>query len=115
MCPMLSLCTNYGTVPGEFHKGVLVPVPKKPTIDQTIPNNHKLITVPVTTSNPLRMHILYYSAGHCFSEYQFGFIDSSNISMALTIVNDVILYSNDSGSCVYSCSLDAEGAFDNIP
>ena len=35
--------------------------------------------------------------------------------MATTLLNDVVTYCKDGGSTVYTCSLDAEGAFDAIP
>ena len=35
--------------------------------------------------------------------------------MATALLHDVISYSTTRGSVVYSCSLDAEGAFDAIP
>ena len=35
--------------------------------------------------------------------------------MATALVNDVVSYTNTRGSTVYTCSLDAEGAFDAIP
>ena len=35
--------------------------------------------------------------------------------MATTLLNDVFTYCKDGGSTVYTCSLDAEGAFDAIP
>ena len=35
--------------------------------------------------------------------------------MAISLAHDVMAYFNDRGSAVYTCSLDAEGAFDAIP
>ena len=35
--------------------------------------------------------------------------------MAMSLAHDVMTYFNDRGSLVYTCSLDAEGAFDAIP
>ena len=35
--------------------------------------------------------------------------------MAISLAHDVIAYFNDRGSAVYTCSIDAEGAFDAIP
>ena len=35
--------------------------------------------------------------------------------MAISLAHDVMAYFNDHGSAVYTCSLDAEGAFDAIP
>jgi len=61
------------------------------------------------------MHILFCATGHHFSEHQFGFVGGRNTSLALSLVTDVVAYANTNGSCVYACSLDAEGAVDNIP
>ena len=35
--------------------------------------------------------------------------------MAISLAHDIMAYFNDRGSAVYTCSLDAEGAFDAIP
>ena len=35
--------------------------------------------------------------------------------MAISLAHGVMAYFNDRGSAVYTCSLDAEGAFDAIP
>ena len=61
------------------------------------------------------MHILFCATGHHFGEHQFGFVGGRNTSLALSLVTDVVAYANTNGSCVYACSLNAEGAFDNIP
>ena len=35
--------------------------------------------------------------------------------MDISLAHDVMAYFNDRGSAVYTCSLDADGAFDAIP
>ena len=43
------------------------------------------------------------------------FRNISGVDMATTLLRDVISYSTNRGRAVYTCSLDAEGAFDAIP
>ena len=61
----------------------------------------------------------YYIHDQCtdyqFSHYQFGFLPQGSTAMAASLVHDVSEFCNAQGSTVYLCSLDAEGAFDNIP
>ena len=60
-------------------------------------------------------HGLYYFL--CvleFRDLQFGFVTGRGTEMATALLHDVISYSTTRGSVVYSCSLDAEGAFDAI-
>ena len=63
----------------------------------------------------MEMYILEESSGYKFSVSQFGFVSGRGTEIATTLVNDVISYANVRGSTVYTCSLDAEGAFDAIP
>ena len=54
--------------------------------------------------------------GHyAFNDLQFGFISGRGTNMAVSLVNDVISYCTERGSPVYTCSLDAQEAFDAIP
>ena len=50
-----------------------------------------------------------------FDELQFGFVKGRGTAMATTLLRGVISYTTNRGSTVYTCSLDAEGAFDAIP
>ena len=43
------------------------------------------------------------------------FVNGRGTDMATALLHDVIAYSTTHGNVVYSCSLDAEGAFDAIP
>ena len=51
---------------------------------------------------------------HDFNDLHFGFISGRGTKIAVSLVNDVISYCTESGSLVYTCSLDAQGAFDAI-
>ena len=61
------------------------------------------------------MYVLEESNSHEYHELQFGFIPGRGIEIATALFNDVTTYCNARGSAVYTCSLDAEGAFDAIP
>ena len=61
------------------------------------------------------MYVLEESSSHVFSDLQFGFVPGRGTEMATALVNDVVSYTNTRGSTVYTCLLDAEGAFDAIP
>ena len=61
------------------------------------------------------MYVLEESSSHVFSDLQLCFVPGRGTEMATALVNDVVSYTNTRGSTVYTCSLDAEGAFDVIP
>ena len=50
---------------------------------------------------------------HKFSDSQFGFVSGRGTEIATALINDA--YANVRRSTVYTCLLDAEGAFDAIP
>lgn len=66
-------------------------------------------------SKILELYILDVSGYHEFSDLQFGFVAGRGTNMASSLANDVISYCTKRGSPVYTCSLDAEGAFDAVP
>ena len=112
---MLSLCIKYSVVPDIFTNGMLVPIPKKPGCDTSNPKNWRPLIISTTLSKILELYILEESSGHIFSDSQFGFIAGRGTEIATALVNDVKLFCNSKNSAMYSCSLDAEGAFDAIP
>jgi hypothetical protein len=112
---MLSICFKYGIVPVSFSQGLLVPLLKKPTLDPTLPQHYRPVTVSSTLSKILELYILDVSDCHEFSDLQFGFVAGRGTNMATALANDVISYCTKRGSPVYTCSLDAEGAFDAVP
>ena len=105
----------YGIIPISFTKGVLVPLFKKPTRDPSVPNNYRPVTISSTLSKLLEVYILEVCGHHDFNDLQFGFISGRGTNMAVSRVNYVISYCKDRRSPVYTCSLDAQGAFDAIP
>ena len=94
---------------------MLVLIPKKPGCDTFNPKNWRPIIIFTTLSKILELYILEESSGHIFSNSQFGFIAGRGTERAIALVNDVKLFCNSKNSAVYSCSLDAEEAFDAIP
>ena len=112
---MLTLCIQFGVVPDNFRRGVLIPIPKKAGCDTTQAKNWRPITVSSTFSKLLELYVLEECCNHDFSDLQFGFIKGRGTEMATALLHDVIDYSTTRGSVVYSCSPDAEGAFDAIP
>ena len=78
-------------------------------------NNYRPVTISSTLSKLLEVYILEVCGHHDFSDLQFGFITGRGTNMAVSLVNDVISYCTERGSPVYTCSLDAQGAFDAIP
>ena len=112
---LLSICIKFGIVPECFNTGLLIPILKKSTLDPQIPKNYRPITISSTFSKILELYILDVSSRHEFSDLQFGFIAGRGTNMAASLANDVISYCNKRGSAVFTCSLDAEGAFDTVP
>ena len=96
-------------------KGLLIPILKKTNIDSTVPNSYRPITVSVMFSKLLEYHILDRCSSHQFSAHQFGFVADRWCDIATAPIHDVCAYANASGSTLFLCSLDAEGAFDLLP
>ena len=112
---MLTLCIQFGVVPNTFIKGVLIPIPKKAGRYTTQAKNWRPITVSSTFSKLFELYVLEECSSHEFSDFQFGFIKGRGTEMVTALLHDVIDYRTTRGGLVYSCSLDAEGAFDAIP
>ena len=112
---MLTLCIQFGVVPDNFRRGMLIPIPKKAGCDTTQAKNWRPITVSSIFSKLLELYVLEECSNHDFSDLQFRFIRGRGTAMATALFHDVIDYSTTRGSVVYSCSLDADDAFDAIP
>ena len=112
---LFSLCLKFGIVPRSFTEGWLVPLLKKSTLDPRAPNHYRPLTLSCTLSKILELYLLDVSGHHDLSDLQFGFVKGRSTMMAASLANDVISYCNKRGSPVYTCSLDAEGAFDAVP
>ena len=54
--------------------------------------------------------MLELCATHEFSAAQYGFIADRGCSMATALAYDIGVYANSSGSTVFMCPFDAEGA-----
>ena len=80
-----------------------------------LPSNYRPITISVTFSKLLEYHILKCCSSHVFSASQFGFAASRGTNMATSLAHDLCMYAQSSGSTLFICSLDAQGAFDCLP
>ena len=89
---MLTLCLKFGTVPKSSSSGLLVSPLQKPTLDPTVPKNYRPLTISCTFSKIPELYTLDASAGHQFSDLQFGFVPGRGTNMATTVANDVISY-----------------------
>ena len=115
ICKLLNICLVFGVVPGSFSHGILIPILKKPCCDPSVPSNYRPITISTTLSKIMELHILDRGNGHEFSDCQFGFVPGRGTNMAIALAHDVITHNTEKGATIYTCSLDAEGAFDAVP
>ena len=115
LCTLMSLCLTYGVVPDSFCKGLVVPILKKSNLDPSVPQNYRPITNSSVLSKLLEMYILDQCRSYQPHKCQFGFISNRSTSMAVSIAHDINTYCIAKGSTVFTCSLDAQGAFDSLP
>ena len=111
---ILTLCLRFGTIPETFLHGILIPIYKKGK-DPEAASSYKPVNLSVVMTKILELYILEVYQTHTPHPAQFGFVDGRGTDMAISLAHDVMAYFNDCGSAVYTCSLDAEGAFDAIP
>ena len=78
-------------------------------------SSYRPVTLSVVMTKILELYIFEVCQTHTPHSAQFGFVDGRGTYMAISLAHDVMAYFNDCGSAVYTCSLDAEGAFDAIP
>ncbi len=115
LCVLLTICLRYGIVPESFTTGILIPLLKKPSCDPSIAKNYRPVVVSTTFTKLLEMFVLEEGGCHDFDDAQFGFVPGRGTNMAISLTHDVMSYCVKGGTPVFSCSLDAEGAFDAIP
>jgi hypothetical protein len=112
---MFNICMKFGVLPDAFGHGILVPILKKSTLNPGEASSYRPITISVIPSKLLELHILHVCGNHQFCESQFGYIGGRNTNIATTLAHDVGSYCVSKGSPIFYCSLDAQGAFDNLP
>ena len=112
---LLNNCVKYGILPQCFRMGILIPILKKPSLDSSMPSNYRPIIVSSVFTKILEHAMLESVSDHMFHDLQFGFIESRGTNMAICTAKDTIAYVNSRGSAVYTCTLDAEKAFDGVP
>ena len=76
---------------------MLVPLLKKPTVDPSVPNNYRPVTIWSTLSKRLEVFILEVCGHHAINDLQFGFISGRGTNMAVSLVNNVISYCTECG------------------
>ena len=86
---MLILCIQFGVVPDNLRRGVILPIPKKAGCKTTETKSWKPITVSSMFTKLLELE--EYS-GHEFSNLQLGFIKGRGTEMATALLHDVIDY-----------------------
>lgn len=115
LCHLFSTCIQFGVLPQNLRHGTLLPIIKKPGADATVPKNWRPITLSNTIGKLLEIYIMDECVQSSLDDSQYGFVKGRGTEMATSIIHDVIVHSVAHGSPVYTCSLDAEGAFDRIP
>jgi hypothetical protein len=114
-CKLLYICFCYSIVPTSVTKGILVPLLKKTSLDQSNPRNYRPVILSSTFSKLIEMYILEKCNESVFSDFQFGFIKGRGTDTAISLTHDIASYFKYNGSQVFMCSLDVEGALDAIP
>jgi exonuclease III len=115
LCQLLTVSFQYGVIPNDCAKGILVPLLKKTTLDPSVANNYRPVILSTVYSKLIEMYILEDCSDFRFSDSQFGFVKGRSTSSAISLVQDISSHFVNNGSQVYMCALDAEGAFDGIP
>ena len=112
---LFTVCLRFAIVPQTFCEGLLIPLLKKQNLDPRIVKNYRPITVSSVCSKVLEYHILDQCADYKNSPSQFGFVSQRSTVMAASLAHDVSRYCVSAGSPLFMCSLDTQGAFDNLP
>ena len=109
---ILTLCLRHGLVPDTFLHGIIIPIYKTGKAAH-LASSYRPVTLSVTLSKVLELHILHMCQQHQPHPAQFGFASDRGTDIALA--HDVSEHFSRRGSPVFTCSLDAQGAFDHIP
>ena len=112
---ILTLCLRFCVVPEIFCTGTLIPILKKPQLDPSSPASYRPITVSVIISKLLELYVLEECSDHDAHPCQYGFVSHRGTNTAISLAHDVSAYCDARGTPTYSCSLDAQGAFDALP
>ena len=112
---LLIACVRFGVLPDHFCHGLLIPILKKRTLDPSIRKSYRPITVSAIVSKILEQYIIENCDEYRHNESQFGFITNLSTSMASALAHDVDMYCLSKGSTIFYCSLEAEGAYYELP
>ena len=98
LCVLFSLCVRTGITPDKFNMEIMVSVLKKTTLDPGCAANYRPITISVTLSKILDLHIFDRCKDHALSDAQFGFVQGRSTDMATAVTHDVGAYCVAKGS-----------------
>ena len=101
---ILTLCLRHGLVPDTLLHVVLIPLYKTGKAAY-LPSSYRPVTLSVTLSEVLEVYSLHMCQQHQPHPAQFRFVSDRGTNLAIALVHDAI----------FTCSLDAQGAFDHIP
>ena len=92
---------RFGVVPNSITKGLLIPLLKKPSLDQGVPKNYRPVIVSTTFSKLIELYILYECKDFEFSDQQFGFVSGRGTNAAIALAHDIGAYYVSRGSQIY--------------
>ena len=107
MSSILTLCLRHGLVPDMFLHSILIPLNKTGKAAH-LASSYRPVTLSVTLSKVLELHILHMCQKHQPHPAQFGFASDRGTDMAIGLAHDVSEHFSRRGSPVFTCSLDAQ-------
>ena len=78
-----------GTIPDMFQKSLIIPILKKPTLDQNIPSNFRPITLSSVHTKLVEYTIMPEDNAN---QNQFGFRKGRGTTFATSLLNDIASY-----------------------
>ena len=115
LCNVLASVYNvilgFSCVPDVIKMGIVIPVLKISTLNASMPENYRPITLSSTHAKMVELLLISDSV---ISNTQFGFRATRGTSFGCALLNDVIAYFQEQSSPVYICTLDAEKCFDSV-
>ena len=106
-----NIIISSGVVPEVFKDGIIIPILKKPSLDQSNPQSYRPITLTSTLAK-LFESCTVTDLNTCRS--QFGFKESVGCDMAGALLNDIAKICNQKNSTAFIASMDAEKCFDLV-
>ena len=107
----LTVICKFNIVPHNFTTGILIPILKKTTLNPTLPENYRPLTLSTTFS---KLFETISAVTFTPADTQFGFVEGRGCEQVAMFINDLCslsVYSNDS---LFITSLDAAKCFDCV-